>query len=101
MKTKAKLSVSVQRAMKHLGESLSLTRRIKRIPMKLLAERALVSEYTVRKVLKGDPSVSMGHYASVILVLGHLSELENIGAIQGPNDPRWSHLQRDLPRRIG
>lgn len=100
MKQPAKLPVSVQRAMIQIGETLALTRRIRRIPMKKLAERARMSEFTARKILKGDPTVSMGHYAAVIFVLGHLEDLEKIGTIQGPDDPRWSHLHRDLPKRI-
>jgi transcriptional regulator with XRE-family HTH domain len=64
------LPVSVARALRKLGEDLSVARRRRRLTMALVAERALISRSTLARVERGDPGVSMGIYATTLFVLG-------------------------------
>lgn len=98
-RAKAALPLSVRRSLAKLGEDLSAARRRRRIPMDLLAERAFVSRATVRRVERGDPSVSMGIYATVLFVLGFSDRL---GALADPATDRVGLALEDerLPRRV-
>lgn len=64
------IPIPVRRALRKLGEDIRDARRRRRIPMALMAERADLTRVTLGKIEKGDPSVTMGGYASVLFVLG-------------------------------
>ena len=67
--------------------------------MELLAERAFVSRVTVRRVERGDPSVSMGIYATILFVLGLSDRLATLA--DAASDPVGLSLENDrLPKRI-
>jgi transcriptional regulator with XRE-family HTH domain len=93
------LPVSVHRALRKLGEDISSARRRRRIPMSLMAERAFVSRNTVARVEKGDPSVSLGIYATVLFVLGMSDRL---GALADPSTDRVGLTLEEerLPQRV-
>ena len=57
-----------------MGEQIKLARLRRNITEDLVAERAGLSRATVWKVEKGDPTVSMGAYASVLIALGGLDD---------------------------
>ena len=57
-----------------MGEQIKLARLRRNITEDLVAERAGLSRATVWKIEKGDPSVSMGAYASVLIALGGLDD---------------------------
>ena len=78
MKDKFPLLIPAKKALRILGQDLSNARRRRRIPMDLMAERVSISRTTLTKIEKGEPSVSMGSYATVLFVLGLLSNLENL-----------------------
>ncbi len=67
---KRKLPVSVRNGLKRLGTDLKNARLRRRLKMITIADRAGISRETLAKIQKGDPGVSMGSYASVILALG-------------------------------
>lgn len=74
-------------------------RRRRRIPVALMAERVGVTRTTLAKAEKGDPSVSMGVYASMLFVLGLIEKLGEVA------DPRHDELGvalevERLPKRI-
>ena len=76
-----------------------MARRKRRIPTVSMAERAFISRGTLYKVERGDPSVSMGVYASVLSILGLVDGLATTA------DPRDDLLGLDidedrLPRRV-
>ena len=57
-----------------MGEQIKLARLRRNITEDLVAERSGLSRATVWKIEKGDPSVSMGAYASVLIALGGLDD---------------------------
>ncbi len=67
--------------------------------MAVLAERALISRPTLTKVERGDPSVSLGIYATVLFVLGFASRLGDLAAVEA--DAVGLALEEEhLPQRV-
>ena len=98
-RSQAALPFKVRRALRKLGLDLSAARRRRRIPVALMAERAFISRTTLARVEKGDPSVSMGIYASVLFVLGMADRLG--GLADAAHDPLGLSIEEErLPRRI-
>jgi transcriptional regulator with XRE-family HTH domain len=67
--------------------------------MELMAERARISRTTLTKVEKGDESVALGIYASVLHALGLVESLAKLA------DPISDEIgraidERSLPKRI-
>jgi transcriptional regulator with XRE-family HTH domain len=99
MTIKYHLSAPVIRSLRLLGEDIKNARRRRRIQTALLAERAGISRVTLGKIEKGDPSVSMGGYASVLFSLGLIKQLETIA--HSNHDIVGRELEEDrLPKRI-
>jgi DNA-binding XRE family transcriptional regulator len=93
------LPLPVSRALRKLGTDISVARRRRGISTPLMAERAFISRTTLVRVEKGDPSVSLGIYASVIFVLGMTERLANL--LDPSQDPAGQALEEDrLPKRI-
>jgi transcriptional regulator with XRE-family HTH domain len=91
--------LSVRRNFIKLGADLSAARRRRRIPTQLMAERAFISRPTLARVERGDPSVSMGIYATILFVLGMN---DRIGKLAEPSSDEIAlsiELER-LPLRI-
>ncbi len=61
-----------------LGENLTLAMKRRGITQEMLHERTGLSKPTLRKILKGDPSVSLGHYVNVLACLGLLEDLAKV-----------------------
>jgi DNA-binding XRE family transcriptional regulator len=70
MKNRVNLPIPAIKALRKMGKDLSDARRRRRITIELMAERAGVSRATIGKIEKGDPTTSIGGYASVLFVLG-------------------------------
>ena len=99
MRLKAALPMPVRRALQKLGQDIRGARRRRRIPMALLAERTSISRTTLTKVEKGEPTVSIGTYASVLFVLGMTKGLENLADIR--TDELGLTLEEErLPQRV-
>ncbi|RKP54886.1 XRE family transcriptional regulator [Pararobbsia silviterrae] len=71
-------SSAVRRALRQLGADIHDARRRRRLTMAVIAERAFTSRATVQRVEAGDPGVSMGIYAAVLLALGLLGGLQEV-----------------------
>ena len=98
-KPEATLPIPVRRALKKLGGDIRDARRRRRIPTTIMAERALISRVTLTKVEKGDPSVSLGIYATVLFVLGMTERLAELA--DPKHDTIGLSLEDDLlPQRI-
>lgn len=93
------LPIPVKKALRKLGEDIHKARLRRRITMELMAKRALISRTTLTKVEKGDPSVSLGIYASVIFILGLVS---NLASLLDINKDELGRILEDenLPKRI-
>jgi transcriptional regulator with XRE-family HTH domain len=99
MTPKNKLPIPAVRAMRKLGTDLGNARRRRRITAKLLAERAGVSPRTMAKIEKGDPSVTMASYASVLFSLGMVERLSDL--VDSRHDVRGRELEdENLPKRV-
>lgn len=103
MRTITALPIAARKALSKLGQDLSSARKRRRIPTALMAERAGISRTTLNKVEKGDASVALGIYASVLFVLGmekRLSELADVKSddtglmLDDQNLPERIHLKR-------
>ncbi len=93
------LPIPVKRALQTLGSDIRDARRRRRLPMALLAKRALLSRTTLTKIEKGDPGVSVGAYATVLFVLGMADRFAELA------DPRHDNVGRALdeerlPQRV-
>ncbi len=55
--------------LKVLGENIKLAYKRRNITQSVIAERTGLSRLTVRKIEKGDPTVSIGHYVNVLAVV--------------------------------
>ncbi len=96
---KETLPLSVIRALKQLGEDISVARRRRRLTAELLAECWLSCCSAVWLMERGDPCVSMGFYAAVLHVLGLEKRLAVVAAPEG--DELGMDLEREsLPKRV-
>lgn len=67
-----------RRLLDQLGENIKLARKRRGYTQVLISERTGLSRLTIRKIEKGDPSVSIGHYLAVLSVLGLAEDFANI-----------------------
>jgi len=93
------LPISVERALRKLGADIRDARRRRRIPTAIMAERAGISRTTLHKIERGDASVSLGGYATVLFVLGLADRLALLADVT--RDATGLDLEEErLPRRI-
>ncbi|OZI26764.1 hypothetical protein CAL26_05440 [Bordetella genomosp. 9] len=71
---------SVLANLRALGEDLAIARKRRREPLRSWAQRIGVSEPTLIRMEKGDPSVSMGVYATALWMMGRAQVLAEIAA---------------------
>jgi len=99
MKQTLYLPLQAVNALKKLGEDIRDARKRRRITMALLAERARITPDTLKQIEKGNPSTSIGGYASVLYSLGMIGRLQDIA------DARYDLTglmleEENLPKRI-
>jgi DNA-binding XRE family transcriptional regulator len=66
--------------LRELGENLAVARKRRREPLKAWAQRIGVSEPTLMRMEKGDPSVSMGVYATALWLMGRSQAIADLAA---------------------
>lgn len=69
---------SLARLLAELGENIRLARLRRRFSATMVAERAGMARNTLRAIERGDPSVTFGAYANVLLCLGLEKDLKLI-----------------------
>jgi len=98
-KAKTALPMRVKRAIEKLGADISVARRRRGITSALLAERAFVSPRTLVRAEKGDPSVSMAAYGSILFALDLTDRLASLA--DPAQDAVGVALEEErLPKRI-
>ena len=93
------LPIPVRKALQKLGADIRDARLRRRISTAIMAQRAFLSRMTLHRLERGDPSVSMGNYATVLFVLGMTDRLGELA------DVRFDRLgllldEERLPKRI-
>ena len=69
MKREVLLYPKERRLLVEVGKQIKLARLRRKISCEMAAERAKISRVTLWKIEKGDPTVSMGAYLSVLFAL--------------------------------
>jgi len=98
-RTPQTLPFPVRNTLRKLGRDMRDARLRRRISTAIMAERAFVTRQTLHKVEKGDPTVSMGTYATALFILGMTDRLADLA------DSRFDQLglsleEERLPKRI-
>ena len=83
-----------QRAIAQLGKDISIARRRRKLPQRLMAERMLVSVQTLQRLEAGDPTVGLAVLASALHVFGMTRRL---GELVAPDTDR-ACISEDLAR---
>lgn len=80
MKTKPILLPSLEKLLAEFGENIKLARLRRKLNAEQVAERANIARSTLWLVEKGSPSVAIGTYAQVLLVLGLEKDILKVAA---------------------
>ena len=98
-KENSHLSLPVEQVLKELGRSLDLARKKRRISVRELATRMMVSPTTVIKLTKGDPGVHVGALATALWIMGMHKRL---GELVTPEKDSigMSEDLKSLPKRV-
>jgi transcriptional regulator with XRE-family HTH domain len=91
--------IPVIRALRKLGEDIRNARLRRRIPTEIMAGRASISRTTLHKVERGDKSVSISTYATILFILGLLEKLSSLADVAQDNVGLQLDEER-LPKRI-
>ena len=90
---------AAKQALAKLGADIVVARKKRRISTVSMAERAFISRGTLYKVERGDPSVSIGIYATVLAILGLADRLAH--AADRRDDSLGLDIDEDrLPRKV-
>jgi transcriptional regulator with XRE-family HTH domain len=94
-KSKQKRSAVVfpknQKVLAQLGENIKLACRRRGYTQVLISQRTGLSRLTIRRIERGDPRVSMGHYVSVLGVLGLVEDFAKVA-----NDDELGRKLQDI-----
>ncbi len=79
-KRRAPVFPKSREALSLLGENIKLACKRRGYSQTLVSERTGLSRLTIRKIEKGDPTVSIGHYVLVLSVLGLVEDIEKVAS---------------------
>ena len=80
-----------QRILAQLGENIKLACKRRNYSQTLISERTGLSRLTIRKIEQGDPKVSIGHYVTVLSVLGLVEDFAKVA-----NDDELGRKLQDI-----
>lgn len=86
-------------ALEKLGQDVQIARKRREFTQQRLADGAGISRATLQKVEAGDPGVSLGALAMVLLALGESDRLLQLLDI-AHDDVGLAIAVRDLPQRV-
>lgn len=99
MRSTPPLPLPVKRALAKLGQDIRSARLRRRIATTTMAERAFITRPTLAKVERGDPSVSLGIYGTILFVLGLTQRLADLADAHA-DDVGLQLEEERLPKRI-
>ena len=99
MASKLLPSNAARNELQTLGENISIARKRRRLTIRHMAEAASVTPETIRRLEKGEPGVSIGTLAMVILALGECGRLEKLLS-PSTDDIGMVISVHDLPKRV-
>jgi transcriptional regulator with XRE-family HTH domain len=70
MKESITILPRARKVLQQMGENIHLARRRRKISVQQVADRADISRATLWQIEKGSPSVAIGNYFMVLLILG-------------------------------
>ena len=80
-----------QKVLTQLGQNIKLACRRRGYTQVLISERTGLSRLTIRRIEQGDPGVSIGHYVSVLGVLGLVEDFAIVA-----NDDKLGRKLQDI-----
>jgi transcriptional regulator with XRE-family HTH domain len=80
-----------RQVLEQLGENIKLACKRRGYTQTLISERTSLSRLTIRKIEKGDPTVSIGHYLAVLAALGLADDF-----IKVAKDDELGHKLQDI-----
>ncbi|OUR82953.1 transcriptional regulator [Cycloclasticus sp. 46_120_T64] len=69
-----------KKVLEQLGANIKLACKRRGYTQVLISERTGLSRLTIRRVLQGDSSVSIGHYVAVLAVLGLTEDFTKVAS---------------------
>jgi transcriptional regulator with XRE-family HTH domain len=101
--TKASLAIEALplpavKAVEKLGRDIARARTRRGIPQRLLAQRMMISRFTLQRLERGDSGVSLGVLATALWALGMIDRLSALASPDQDVVGKDEELKR-LPRR--
>lgn len=69
-----------KQVLEQLGENIKLARKRRKYTQELISNRTGLRRLTIRKVERGDPTVSIGHYIAVLGVLRLVEDFAQVAS---------------------
>jgi transcriptional regulator with XRE-family HTH domain len=69
-----------QKVLEQLGDNIKLACKRRGYTQLLISERTGLSRLTIRKIERGDPRASIGHYVAVLSVLGLVEDFAGVAS---------------------
>lgn len=85
---------AARQALMVLGANIKIARILQKRTMQDMADRVFVTRGTIARLERGDPTVSMGIYATALFCLGFTEQLRELAS------PNIFLLCKNLPRRV-
>lgn len=92
-------SAAVHKALGKLGGDIRAARRLRRLPMAVVADRAFTTRPTLQRIEEGDPAVSIGIYAAVLHALGLLDGMGQLADLS-VDEVGQALVDDSLPQRV-
>lgn len=93
------LPEAVVKVLQSVGQNIDMARKRRKMSQAVMAKNMFVTTKTLRRVLSGDPGVSIALYGSALYVLGLQEQLGGLAAPDSDAIGTWQ-ANRDLPKRI-
>jgi DNA-binding XRE family transcriptional regulator len=88
----------VRRALLKLGKDIREARIHRRIATAVMANRASITRMTLYKIERGNPSVSVAAYSTVLFILGMIDRFAEVADVKF--DKAGRSLAEELPKSI-